>query len=164
MLNKIFIMGRLTRDPELRRTQTGTPVASFTLAVDRDFRDKATGERATDFIDVVAWRQTAEFVSRYFSKGRSAVVEGRLQIRDWTDKEGGKRRSAEVIADNIYFGDSKRDGDGGGSYSTGYHQGGQGGGYPAPQPPADPFGGYGAPPADGDSFSELTTDDGPLPF
>ncbi len=164
MLNKIFIMGRLTRDPELRRTQTGTPVASFTLAVDRDFRDKATGERATDFIDVVAWRQTAEFVSRYFSKGRSAVVEGRLQIRDWTDKEGGKRRSAEVIADNIYFGDSKRDGDGGGSYSTGYHQGGQGGGYPAPQPPADPFGGYGAPPADGDQFAELATDDGDLPF
>ena len=164
MLNKIFIMGRLTRDPELRRTQTGTPVASFTLAVDRDFRDKATGERATDFIDVVAWRQTAEFVSRYFSKGRSAVVEGRLQIRDWTDKEGGKRRSAEVIADNIYFGDSKRDGDGGGSYSTGNHQGGQGGGYPAPQPPADPFGGYGAPPADGDQFAELATDDGDLPF
>ena len=110
MLNKIFIMGRLTRDPELRRTQTGTPVASFTLAVDRDFGDKATGERATDFIDVVAWRQTAEFVSRYFSKGRSAVVEGRLQIRDWTDKEGNKRRSAEVIADNVYFGDSKRKG------------------------------------------------------
>ena len=164
MLNKIFIMGRLTRDPELRRTQTGTPVASFTLAVDRDFRDKATGERATDFIDVVAWRQTAEFVSRYFTKGRMAVVEGRLQMRDWTDKEGGKRRSAEVIADNIYFGDSKRDGDGGGSYSTGYHQGGQGGGYPAPQPPADPFGGYGAPPADGDQFAELATDDGDLPF
>ena len=103
MLNKIFLMGRLTRDPELRRTQTGTPVASFSLAVDRDFKDKATGERSTDFIDVVAWRQTAEFVSRYFTKGRMAVVEGRLQIRDWTDKEGGKRRSAEVIADGIYF-------------------------------------------------------------
>ena len=108
MLNKIFLMGRLTRDPELRRTQTGTPVASFSLAVDRDFKDKATGERSTDFIDVVAWRQTAEFVSRYFTKGRMAVVEGRLQIRDWTDKDGGKRRSAEVIADNVYFGDSKR--------------------------------------------------------
>ena len=93
MLNKVFIMGRLTRDPELRRTQAGTPVASFALAVDRDFKDKATGERSTDFIDVVAWRQTAEFVSRYFTKGRMAVVEGRLQIRDWTDKEGGKRRS-----------------------------------------------------------------------
>ena len=160
MLNKIFIMGRLTRDPELRRTQTGTPVASFSLAVDRDFKDKSTGERATDFIDVVAWRQTAEFVSRYFSKGRMAVVEGRLQIRDWTDKEGGKRRSAEVIADQIYFGDSKREGDGG-SYSTGY---GQDRGYSAPSAPADPFGGYSAPPADGDQFSALSTDDGNLPF
>ena len=107
MLNKIIIMGRLTRDPELRHTQTGTAVASFSLAVDRDFKDKATGDRTTDFIDVVAWRQTGEFVSRYFTKGRMAVVEGRLQIRDWTDKEGGKRRSAEVIADNVYFGDSK---------------------------------------------------------
>ncbi len=168
MLNKIFIMGRLTRDPELRRTQSGTPVASFSLAVDRDFKDKATGERATDFIDVVAWRQTAEFVTRYFSKGRMAVVEGRLQIRDWTDKEGGKRRSAEVIADNIYFGDSKRDSDGGGSYpSGGYNQGGfnQDRGYSAPSgAPADPFGGYSAPPADGDQFSELSTDDGNLPF
>ena len=107
MLNHITIMGRLTRDPELRHTQTGTAVASFTLAVDRDFKDKATGDCTTDFIDVVAWRQTGEFVSRYFTKGRMAVVEGRLQIRDWTDKEGGKRRSAEVIADNVYFGDSK---------------------------------------------------------
>lgn len=160
MLNKIFIMGRLTRDPELRRTQTGTPVASFSLAVDRDFKDKSTGERATDFIDVVAWRQTAEFVSRYFSKGRMAVVEGRLQIRDWTDKEGNKRRSAEVVADQIYFGDSKRDGDGGG-YSPSYSQDR---GYSAPSAPSDPFGGYGAPPADGDQFAELSTDDGNLPF
>lgn len=161
MLNKIFIMGRLTRDPELRRTQTGTPVASFSLAVDRDFKDKSTGERATDFIDVVAWRQTAEFVSRYFSKGRMAVVEGRLQIRDWTDKEGNKRRSAEVVADQIYFGDSKRDGDGGG-YSPSYSQDR---GYSAPSSaPSDPFGGYGAPPADGDQFAELSTDDGNLPF
>ena len=93
MLNKVFIMGRLTRDPELRRTQTGTPVASFSLAVDRDFKDKATGERTTDFIDVVSWRNTAEFVSRYFTKGRMAVVEGRLQMRDWTDKDGNKRTS-----------------------------------------------------------------------
>lgn len=161
MLNRIIIMGRLTRDPELRHTQTGTPVASFTLAVDRDFKDRNTGEKGTDFIDVVAWRQTAEFVSRFFTKGRMAVAEGRLQIRDWTDKEGGKRRSAEVVADNIYFGDSKRDGDGGG-YSTGYHQGGS---YSsAPAAPADPFGGYGAPPADGDQFAELSTDDGNLPF
>ena len=109
MLNKIFIMGRLTRDPELRRTQTGTPVASFSLAVDRDFKDKSTGERTTDFIDVVAWRQTGEFVSRYFTKGRMAVVEGRLQVRNWTDKEGNKRRSAEILADSIYFGASKKD-------------------------------------------------------
>ncbi len=160
MLNKIFLMGRLTRDPELRRTQTGTPVASFSLAVDRDFKDKSTGERTTDFIDVVAWRQTAEFVSRYFTKGRMAVVEGRLQIRDWTDKDGGKRRTAEVIADNIYFGDSKRDGDGG-SYSTGFNPGGYAaGGYSAPAAPS----GYGAPPADGDQFAELSDDDGELPF
>ena len=167
MLNKIFIMGRLTRDPELRRTQTGTPVASFSLAVDRDFKDKSTGERTTDFIDVVAWRQTAEFVSRYFTKGRMAVVEGRLQIRDWTDKDGNKRTSAEVVADNVYFGDSKRDGEGGGSFSSGYRQDG---GYSQPAPRSGSYGGgdalsgYGAPPADGDSFSELTTDDGPLPF
>ena len=107
MLNKIFIMGRLTRDPELRRTQTGTPVASFSLAVDRDFKDKSTGERATDFIDVVAWRSTAEFVNKYFSKGRTAVVEGRLQIREWTDQEGRKRRSAEVQVSSAYFADSK---------------------------------------------------------
>ena len=108
MLNKIILMGRLTRDPELRRTGSGTAVTSFTLAVDRDFKSQS-GEKETDFIDIVAWRTTAEFVSKYFSKGRMAVVEGRLQIRDWTDKEGGKRRSAEVVADNVYFGDSKRD-------------------------------------------------------
>lgn len=110
MLNKIFIMGRLTRDPELRSTQSGTPVASFSLAVDRDFKEQ-DGSRATDFIDCVAWRSSAEFVDKYFSKGRMAVVEGRLQIRDWTDKEGNKRRNAEVIVTSIYFGDSKKDGD-----------------------------------------------------
>ena len=109
MLNKIILMGRLTRDPELRHTQTGTAVASFSLAVDRDFKDKATGDRTTDFIDVVAWRQTGEFVSRYFTKGRMAVVEGRLQIHDWKDKDGNNRHSAEVVADNIYFGDSRKD-------------------------------------------------------
>ncbi len=108
MLNKIFIMGRLTRDPELRRTQGGNAVTSFALAVDRDFKS-ADGTKETDFIDVVAWRSTAEFVSKYFSKGRMAIVEGRLQMRDWTDKEGNKRRSAELVADNIYFGDSKRE-------------------------------------------------------
>lgn len=107
-LNKIFIMGRLTRDPELRRTDSGTAVTSFALAVDRDFKGK-NGEKETDFIEVVAWRNTAEFVAKYFAKGRAAVVEGRLQIRDWKDKEGNNRRNAEVIADNVYFADSKRD-------------------------------------------------------
>ena len=107
MLNHITVMGRLTRDPELRRTQSGTSVASFSIACDRDYKDKATGERPTDFLDIVAWRATGEFVSKYFSQGRMAVVSGRLQMRDWTDKEGNKRRSAEIVAENIYFGDSK---------------------------------------------------------
>lgn len=111
MLNKVFLMGRLTRDVDLRHTQSGTAVASFTLAVDRDFKDKQTGEKATDFIDCVAWRGTAEFVSRFFSKGRMAVVVGSLQIRAWEDKEGNKRRTAEVIAESVYFCDSKRDSD-----------------------------------------------------
>ena len=146
MLNRIVIMGRLARDPELRHTQTGTPVASFTLAVDRDFKDKNTGERQTDWIDVVAWRGTGEFVSLYFSKGRMAVVEGRLQIRDWTDKDGNKRRSAEVVADSVYFGDSRRDGDTANTSS-------------AHQAPAD----YDAP-TNGDSFTELADDGGDLPF
>ena len=110
MLNKIFIMGRLTRDPELRRTQNGTAVASFSLAVDRDFKN-ADGTKETDFIDVVAGRGTAEFASRYFTKGRMAVVEGRLQMRDWQDKNGNNRRSAEVVADTMYFGDSRKDTD-----------------------------------------------------
>ena len=148
MLNRIILMGRLTRDPELRHTQTGPAVASFSLAVDRDFRNRDSGEKGVDFIDVVAWRNTAEFVSKYFTKGRMAVVEGRLQIRDWTDREGGKRRSAEVVADNIYFGDSKRDGEtGGASFSR-------------PAAPAD----YGMPPVGGDQFAELADDDGELPF
>ena len=148
MLNRIILMGRLTRDPELRHTQTGTAVASFSLAVDRDFRNRDSGEKGVDFIDVVAWRNTAEFVSKYFTKGRMAGVEGRLHIRDWTDREGGKRRSAEVVADNIYFGDSKRDGEtGGASFSR-------------PAAPAD----YGMPPVGGDQFAELADDDGELPF
>ena len=109
MLNRIIVMGRMTRDPELRRTNSGTAVASFTVAVDRDFKSQS-GEKETDFINVVAWRNTAEFASKYFSKGRMAVVEGRLQIRDWTDKDGNKLRSAEIVADSVYFGDSKRDG------------------------------------------------------
>ena len=165
MLNRIILMGRLTRDPELRHTQTGTAVASFTLAVDRDFKDRNSGERATDFIDVVAWRQTGEFVSRYFTKGRMAVVEGRLQMRDWTDKDGNKRRAAEVVADNVYFGDSKRDAEGAGSYNSGYT-----GGYNAA--PAGNYGGYSAAPANtgygapsgADQFAELSDDDGELPF
>lgn len=107
MLNHITIMGRLTRDPELRRTAGGTAVTSFSLAVDRDFKNQ-DGEKETDFIDVVAWRSTAEYVAKYFTKGRMAVVDGRLQIRDWTDNDGNKRRSAEVVAENVYFGDSSR--------------------------------------------------------
>lgn len=106
MLNRIVLMGRLTRDPELRKTQSDTPVCSFSLAVDRDYK-KDGEKKETDFIDIVAWRATAEFVSKFFTKGRMAVVEGRLQIRDWTDKEGNKRRSAEINADNVYFGDSR---------------------------------------------------------
>lgn len=109
MLNHIVLQGRLTRDPELRRTGTGTAVASFTLAVDRDFSQKDSGEKETDFIECVAWRQTGEFVSKYFSKGRMAVVSGRLQIRSWSDKEGNNRKTAEVVADNVYFGDSKKE-------------------------------------------------------
>ena len=163
MLNKIILMGRLTRDPELRHTQTGTAVASFSLAVDRDFKDKATGDRTTDFIDVVAWRQTGEFVSRYFTKGRMAVVEGRLQIRDWTDKDGNKRVAAEVVADNVYFGDSKRDGDApsyGGSYGSAPSYGAPAdGGYGAPSQ-----GGYGAPSAGPSEFAEIDDVDGELPF
>ena len=107
MLNKVVIMGRFTKDPELRRTGSGTAVTSFSLACDRDFKSQS-GEKETDFIEVVAWKNTAEFVSKYFSKGRMAVVEGRLQIRDWTDKSGSKRTTAEVVADNVYFADSKR--------------------------------------------------------
>ena len=109
MLNHIVIMGRMTKDPELRRTGNGTAVTSFTLAVDRDFANKETGERETDFIECVAWRGTGEFVSKHFGKGRMAIVSGRLQIRGWTDKEGNKRRTAEVLADNVYFGDSKKE-------------------------------------------------------
>lgn len=119
MLNHIVLMGRLTHDPELRHTAPGTAVASFSLAVERDFQSKDTQERAVDFVDVVAWRNTAEFVSRYFTKGRMAVVSGRLQIRNWTDKDGTKRRTAEVVADNVYFGDSKRD-DSGAPKDVGY--------------------------------------------
>lgn len=108
MLNHITIMGRLTRDPELRRTGSGVAVTSFAVAVDRDFGGKDGGEKETDFIDCVAWRQTGEFVSKYFNKGSMIVVSGRLQIRSWTDNDGNKRRTAEVVADNCYFGDSNK--------------------------------------------------------
>lgn len=108
MLNNVVIMGRLTRDPELRRTQGGTAVTSFTMAVDRDFKSQS-GEKETDFIDVVAWRNTGEFAAKYLSKGRMAAVEGRIQVRDWQDKDGNRRKSVEVVADNVYFADSKRD-------------------------------------------------------
>ena len=149
MLNHITIMGRLTRDPELRRTGSGVAVASFTVAVDRDFSPKDGGERETDFIDCVAWRQTGEFVSKYFTKGRMAVVSGRLQIRSWTDKDGNKRRTAEIVADNVYFGDSKRDGETGNSFGAA---------------PAS-FGGYAAPAAPSASdFAMLDDDDAQLPF
>ena len=141
MLNHITIMGRLTRDPELRRTGSGTAVASFTVAVDRDFGGKDGGEKETDFIDCVAWRQTGEFVSKHFTKGRMAVVSGRLQIRSWTDQHGNKRKTAEVIADNVYFGDSKSD-----SNST--------------RPAA-----YGTPaPASASDYDPITDEDAQLPF
>ena len=149
MLNHIVIMGRLTRDPELRRTGTGVAVASFTVAVDRDFGKNENGEKETDFIVCVAWRQTGEFVSKYFTKGRMAVVSGRLQIRSWTDKDGNKRRTAEVVADNVYFGDSKRDGESTGSYAA---------------PAAPSFGGYSAPAAPASDFAMLSDDDAQLPF
>ena len=151
MLNHITIMGRLTRDPELRYTQSQTPVASFSLAVDRDFGSRDGGEKQTDFIDCVAWRSTAEFVNKYFQKGSMAVVSGRLQIRDWTDREGGKRRSAEVVVDNIYFGESRRRDSSEGSYDSrsSYSS------YEAPRS---------ASPAPSSPFSDLDDGDGELPF
>lgn len=135
MLNHIVLMGRLTKEPELRRTNNGTAVTSFTLACDRDYAPQG-GEKETDFVDIVAWRSTAEFVEKYFSKGRMAVVSGRLQIRNWEDKDGNKRRTAEIVADHIYFGDSKRDDQA------------------AAETQYDPQGG----------FSELTDEDPNLPF
>ena len=162
MLNHIVLMGRLTRDPELRHTGSGVAVASFALAVDRDFQSRDTQEKAVDFIDIVAWRNTAEFVSKYFSKGRMAVVSGRLQIRNWTDKEGNKRRSAEVVADNVYFGDSKRDGAATGGYSE---FGGSSFQAPAQSSYIAPAsGGYGAPAQPSSDFSMLDTNDSDLPF
>ena len=172
MLNHITIMGRLTRDPELRRTGSGTPVASFTVAVDRDYTQQGQ-EKETDFIDCVAWRQTGEFVSKYFTKGRMIVVDGRLQIRSWKDKDNNNRRTAEVVADHCYFGDSKSDGSQGnhGGYSApagGYSAPSTGYGAPAGYGTGGQYGGYGggyAPPAaPGSDFAMLDDDDGQLPF
>ena len=147
-MNHIVIMGRLTKDPELRHTPSGVSVASFSLAVDRGFTPKDGSDRQTDFIDVVAWRNTAEFVSKYFTKGQMAAVTGRLQIRDWTDKENNKRRSAEVVADNIYFTESKKSREA--AFGT-----------------ADPKEDYGTgytTPVESSDFTELDMDDGDLPF
>lgn len=166
MLNHITIMGRMVRNPELRRTGSGVAVASFTVAVDRDFADKQTGEKETDFIDCVAWRQTGEFVSKFFTKGKLIVVSGRLQIRNWTDNEGAKRRSAEIVADNCYFAESKKD-------SSGGQQGGYNNGFNAPTQQS--YGGeyaetenmlkqYGVNIPGGDNFALLDDDDATLPF
>ena len=174
MLNHITLMGRLVRDPELRRTGSGIAVESFRVAVDRDFAPKDGGERKADFIDCVAWRQTGEFISKYFTKGRMIVVDGRLEMRDWTDKDGNKRTSAEIVVANAYFGDSKRDGEGG-SYSTGNNYGannyggnnygGNSYGGNAYNAPAPSYGGYSAPaPAPASDFAMLDDDDAQLPF
>jgi len=149
-MNQVVLMGRLTRDPELRHTQSGTAVASFTLAVDRGYTSRDGGERQTDFIDCVAWRNTAEFVSKYFVKGQMAAVTGRLQIRDWTDREGGKRRSAEVVVDNVYFTESKKSR--------------EAAGYTAPGARNDDFGSGYTTPVTGSDFEELDESDGDLPF
>ena len=150
MLNVCTIMGRLTRDPELRRTGSGVAVASFTVAVDRDFGSRESGERETDFIDCVAWRQTGEFVSKYFTKGSMAVISGRLQMRNWTDKDGNKRRSSEVVADNVYFGEKKQQ-----------EQSGHTGFVPNNKIPGAT--GYSAPSTPGD-YARLEDDDAQLPF
>ena len=154
MLNHIVLMGRLTRDPELRYTQSQLPVVSVRLAVDRDFGGRDGSERQTDFIDVVAWRNTAEFVSKYFTKGSMAVVSGRLQIREWTDRDGNKRSSAEVVADNVYFGDSKRSREEGGAAPR---TGGDS------NPSRGSFQSFDSAPA-ASAFSELDSTDGQLPF
>ena len=161
MLNHITIMGRLTRDPELRRTGSGVAVTSFTVAVDRDMAPQGQ-ERETDFIDCVAWRGTGEFVSKYFPKGSMIVVSGRLQIRTWNDKEGNKRRTAEVVADNVYFGSSKKEDSnhGGSSYGSAPAPN-YGGGYN--QPAQNGYGGYSAPTGPGD-YAMLEDDDAHLPF
>ena len=150
MLNKVILQGRLGSDPELRTTPSGVEVATVNIAVDRDRKD-ASGERQTDWVTIVAWRNTAKFLSTYFQKGRMILVEGRLQMRNYTDRDGNKRTAAEVVADNIYFGDSRRDGESGGGFS-----------YSAPVYNAAPS--YGTPAPAGDHFAELSEDDGELPF
>ncbi len=159
MLNHITLMGRLTRDPELRYTGSQVPVASFTLAVDRDFGGRDGADRQTDFIDIVAWRNTAEFVSKYFAKGSMAVVSGRLQIRDWTDRDNNKRRTAEVVAENVYFGESKRSREDGyqsaprSSSRDSYQSNSYSGGYQS----------FDSAPSV-NAFSDLSDTDGELPF
>lgn len=164
MLNHITIMGRLVRDPELRRTGSGIAVASFTVAVDRDFTDKQTGEKETDFIDCVAWRQTGEFVSKFFTKGKLIVVSGRLQIRSWTDNDGNKRRNAEIVADNCYFAESKKDSDGGqkSNYNSGYGNNFSAGPFPETEAMLAQFGAKTVIP--GDEFALLDDDGSTLPF
>ena len=166
MLNHITIMGRLTRDPELRSTQSGVSVASFTVAVDRDFGGRDGGEKQTDFIDCVAWRQTGEFVSKYFRKGSMIVVSGRLQSRKWQDREGNNRTSWEVNADNVYFGESRREGDSGrsDSYSNAYSNNSYGGGYNNSYSNSYSNNSYSSAPAASNSFMELDDGDGELPF
>ena len=151
-MNHVVLMGRLARDPELRHTQSGLPVVSFRIAVNRRFASKDSGERQADFIDIVAWRQTAEFVSKYFTKGSMIAVQGSLQVREWQDKDGNKRWSTEVIAENVYFTGEKREGGGGGGYAPFNDK---------DAPPIDA--GYSAP-AQGSDFAELEEDDGELPF
>ena len=191
MLNVVILMGRLTRDPELRRTNSGKPVASFAIAVDRDFAPQG-GEKETDFIDIVTWNGTAEFVEKYFKKGSMIALKGRLQLRDWTDKDGNKRRTAEVVADQVWFGESKKSQEGGnttqGQYghpgaaggAGGYQNQPQGYGYQQPQQPQYPqynqqgFGGYQGQGFQGQmyqpnhppqgSFAQMTGDNEQLPF
>lgn len=165
MLNRIIIMGRLTRDPELRRTQSGVAVTTVTVAVDRDYQSRDSQEKQTDFIDCVAWRGTAEFISKYFAKGRMIVVEGSLQSRKWQDKNGQNRVSWEIQADNVYFGDSKRDAQGGGDYGAPSYGAppayGSAPSYGGGQSYSSPAESYTAPAGGG--FSEVE-EDGELPF
>lgn len=172
MLNHIVIQGRLARDPELRRTGNGIAVASFTVGVERDFADSQSGKKEVDWIDCVAWRQTGEFVSKYFARGSMIVVSGRLQIRKWTDKDGSNRRSAEVVADNCYFGGGKKESENtGDSYGGSY---GGGGAYSDTMAEVErqrnnnsyggSYGGYSAPQYQQGEFAMLDDDDGNLPF